>query len=169
MTENHAELRIQWLCCRARAMRWDEEVTLLLEEMRRYQMFMLWSANHWRGLASQRQVQDSKLANGLRAYALRQAALRNSYFLQSAYLWRACEAWITEGKVSKERRWFELEIGPRNSPHLISKGTSTTGKESLEMVKAELELVRSEKLGITVYRKLVISNDVDQSQMDVAT
>ncbi|KAG1746426.1 hypothetical protein EDB19DRAFT_1952649 [Suillus lakei] len=41
------DMRIEWCKARARAMRWEEEVALLREEMRRIGAFLRWEARRW--------------------------------------------------------------------------------------------------------------------------
>jgi hypothetical protein len=66
-------LRTEWAKSRARLHRWDEEVELTLEEMRRVLCYMDWRALYWRSLASERQVSDATMREGLVAYAEKQA------------------------------------------------------------------------------------------------
>lgn len=68
-------LRMEWCKARARSLRWAEEVTLLLEEMRRVKEFFDWKARWWREQSSRRQVQDASVQDGFAAYCSRQAAL----------------------------------------------------------------------------------------------
>jgi hypothetical protein len=53
--------------------RWEEEVQLTLEEMRRVLCYMDWRAQYWRSLVSKRQVSDATLREGMVAYAEKQA------------------------------------------------------------------------------------------------
>jgi hypothetical protein len=71
-------LRIEWCKARARAMRWSEDVTLLLEEMRRVTEFFEWQAAWWRAQAARHKGLPLAELSGMRAYALRQANLRES-------------------------------------------------------------------------------------------
>ncbi|KAH9855406.1 hypothetical protein C2E23DRAFT_724163 [Lenzites betulinus] len=68
-------LRVEWLKSRARKMRWEEEVRLLPEEMRRVLATLRYQQRVWltRGVA--RDADDSALREGLVAYATRQAAM----------------------------------------------------------------------------------------------
>ncbi len=69
-------LRVEWIKSRARWMRWHEETKLLPEEMRRCLATLLYEEDLWRMRATSREVDDSKLREGLVAYALDQAAIR---------------------------------------------------------------------------------------------
>ena len=68
-------LRIEWCKARACAMWWSEEVTLLIEEMQQVCNFFAWQAAWWQGQASRHSSLSSVELDGMRAYALRQAAL----------------------------------------------------------------------------------------------
>ena len=80
-------------------MRWTEEITLVQDEMRRVCAYLSFYANWWSshaGIGYLNQY-DPFLAEGMAAYAERQAHLRTS--LQSLFLglWKDVEAWV-EGK-----------------------------------------------------------------------
>lgn len=73
-------LRVEWLKSRARKMRWEEEVRLLPEEMCRVLATHRYESNRWQARASAAQEcsQDPYVQEGLRAYALKQARIRQS-------------------------------------------------------------------------------------------
>lgn len=71
-------VRREYLKARARKHRWTEEVLLLIEEMRRVLRFLDWRANWWRDREFQWEGLDNEVSDGLRAYALRQAATYSS-------------------------------------------------------------------------------------------
>lgn len=60
--------------CRAQArwLRWKEEIELLLEEMSRVTLFLLWKAKWWESRASMRTDINPALVSGCVAYACRQ-------------------------------------------------------------------------------------------------
>ncbi|KAL1751670.1 hypothetical protein FB107DRAFT_221498 [Schizophyllum commune] len=68
-------LRVEWAKARARRERWAEEVQILEEEMRRVLRHLQWTASSWEARADRLPSRDAALQAGLRAYALRQAAL----------------------------------------------------------------------------------------------
>jgi hypothetical protein len=72
-------LHVQWAKSRARSRRWNEEVQLLKEEMRRVLAYFDYKAAWWveRGDGENREV-GPELAEGLRAYAEDQAQLQRS-------------------------------------------------------------------------------------------
>ncbi|KAF9456024.1 hypothetical protein BDZ94DRAFT_1353138 [Collybia nuda] len=69
-------LRVEWCRARARAMRWDEEVELLQEEMRRILVFLEWQAIWWEHQGTAAYSLDSTTKEGMIAYANKQASLR---------------------------------------------------------------------------------------------
>jgi len=90
-------------------MRYAEEVELLLEEMRRVLAFLEWDKARWEkraGHAPQRNVNaphsstpiylgnTTELEEGLRAYALRQASVRQQLFEAFSQQWHDVPAFI---------------------------------------------------------------------------
>jgi hypothetical protein len=69
-------LRVEWAKAKARAARWEEEVVLLDEEMRRVIQFCDWKAEWWRNQPLQRVLDftNNILSDGLKAFAEQQAA-----------------------------------------------------------------------------------------------
>ncbi|KAH8110267.1 hypothetical protein DFH11DRAFT_1547578 [Phellopilus nigrolimitatus] len=73
--EIDAGIRVEWAKAQARAERWQEEITLVVEEMRRTLAYCDWKAAWWREQATRRTVSDvPPLASGLQACAEKQAA-----------------------------------------------------------------------------------------------
>ncbi|KAF9781630.1 hypothetical protein BJ322DRAFT_1010663 [Thelephora terrestris] len=71
-------MRVEWCKAVARAERFQEEVELLVEEMRRTLCFFDWNAGNWEKLGEARVGEptiDEEITVGMRAYAARQAAL----------------------------------------------------------------------------------------------
>lgn len=66
-------LRVEWAKAQARKQRWEEEVLLIQEEMRRVVMFHEWKAQWWRSQAARRSDVDASVLHGLMAYAEKQA------------------------------------------------------------------------------------------------
>jgi hypothetical protein len=71
-------MRIEWCKARARAKRWEEEVELLTEEMRRVLRFFEWEALRWDKRAKECTVESAEDREGWVAYAARQASLRRA-------------------------------------------------------------------------------------------
>lgn len=67
-------VRREYLKARARKHRWNEEVELLKEEMRRVLRYLQWRADWWRARETRWEDLDAEVSDGLRAYAARQAA-----------------------------------------------------------------------------------------------
>src|ERR1700722_1694276 len=97
-------LCVEWCKARARALRWTEEVQLLLEEMRRVLQFLEWKSRFWEMCAEF--LQDSSAAaesttidlvgssvllhhriEGVRAYGLRQAQISRDLHDKFKALW----------------------------------------------------------------------------------
>ena len=100
-------MRVEWCRSHARAMRYVEEVELLLEEMRRVLAFLEWDRNRWneRALCASKSVNDAcrpsaslenkgPLEEGMRAYALCQASVRQRLFVTFAKQWHDVPAFI---------------------------------------------------------------------------
>lgn len=80
-------MRVEWAQLKARAERWEEEVALLQEEMRRVVEYLEWKARWWRGEGSRRPNAPLPLRLGLRAYAEKQAAVLENLAHSCACLW----------------------------------------------------------------------------------
>ncbi|KAF7315023.1 CxC2 domain-containing protein [Mycena indigotica] len=89
--EMHDAVRVEWSKARARRARWNEEVELIREEMKRVLRSLRFAQNEWAARAtSARLFVDPEVANGLRAYALRQVELHK----------RIAEGFYTEWRKS---------------------------------------------------------------------
>lgn len=66
-------LGAEWAKAKARADRWEEDVILLDEEMRRVLQFCTWKVSWWKEQASLRKDLPEPLAEGLSAYSAEQA------------------------------------------------------------------------------------------------
>ncbi|RXW22164.1 hypothetical protein EST38_g3695 [Candolleomyces aberdarensis] len=73
-------IRVEWGKSRARAERYQEEIKLVQEEMDRSLRFFVWKAADWRskGVAPRTKPISAEYAEGLKAYAERQAVLCES-------------------------------------------------------------------------------------------
>lgn len=72
-------LRVEWAKSKARASRWQEEIMLIEEEMRRVIAFGHWKVNWWRQQADRRSDVEAPLSEGLRAYAVEHAYLELAF------------------------------------------------------------------------------------------
>lgn len=68
-------LQVEWSKCRARKERWEEEVLIIQEEMRRVIMYQRWRAQWWRDQGKRRTDLDSTTLHGITGYAEKQANL----------------------------------------------------------------------------------------------
>ncbi|KAM6493722.1 hypothetical protein JOM56_010083 [Amanita muscaria] len=88
-------LRIEWCKSRARAMRFSEEVELLLEEMRRVLQFFEWQESWWLDKAEQKNdLMSTMRTEGLQAYAMRQATLRADLCKHFSHMWQYIPAYV---------------------------------------------------------------------------
>ncbi|KAF4593588.1 hypothetical protein EYR40_008375 [Pleurotus pulmonarius] len=81
-------VRIEWAKARARALRWKEEVCLLREEMRRVRITLQVRAEWWRSQGAPWEGLDSDTAEGVQAYAFRQAKVNDTLLEQFTELWQ---------------------------------------------------------------------------------
>jgi hypothetical protein len=80
-------LRVEWAKAQARADRWDEEVVLLDEEMRRVLEYCHWKAAWWMEQVPLREGVSGPLAEGLRAYAVEQADMEERVIVSWTAKW----------------------------------------------------------------------------------
>lgn len=73
-------LQVEWAKARARAERWEEEVQLVYEEMRRTIVYCRWKANWWRERATPgvRSAVSAELQDGMAGYSGEHAALEDA-------------------------------------------------------------------------------------------
>ena len=85
-------MRAHWAKCQARAERYEEEVSLTVEEMGRILSYFEWKWSWWLSLQSARESSDSpppaSVQHGLRAYAHRQAKVYEILIYSFANKWR---------------------------------------------------------------------------------
>lgn len=106
----HNSVRVEWAKLRARVARWDEEGTLLMEEMRRVVSFLRWKARWWSSVASSRATGDVRVRDGATAYALKQSD-NFSYLSESFICWWG----LVLDKHHINRPWPK-EIEPTSTP-----------------------------------------------------
>ncbi|KAM6491450.1 hypothetical protein JOM56_013019 [Amanita muscaria] len=68
-------MRVEWAKSNARSERWEEEVLLIAEEMRRVVAFFEWKARWWCELSTRRTSARDDICHGVIAYAVKQARL----------------------------------------------------------------------------------------------
>ncbi|KAL1940996.1 hypothetical protein VTO73DRAFT_7632 [Trametes versicolor] len=111
-------MRAEWARTRARAERWEEEVELLVEEMRRVLAFLEHEADWWTSIVDRRAKFPLRvptpfdIIDGVRAYAHRQAATRRSLVAKFARLWLP---WLRKNSIDTD--WtsrYESLVDPNN-------------------------------------------------------
>jgi len=80
-------LEVEWSKSYARKKRWEEEVLLIQEEMRRTIVYHEWRARWWRNQRGRRSDVDATTLHGIDAYAEKQAYLSESLASSSAVYW----------------------------------------------------------------------------------
>ncbi len=78
---------MEYAKAKARVTRWNEEVLLVVEEMRRSVAFLRWKADWWRNLAAE-SPDRIDIQRGLVAYSRRQEAQLLGLAQKFATLWR---------------------------------------------------------------------------------
>ncbi|KAH8103218.1 hypothetical protein DFH11DRAFT_1692670 [Phellopilus nigrolimitatus] len=68
-------VRVEWAKAKARVLRWEEEIILLSEEMRRVLVFLTWKADDWLSHRGKRDDLSDDTRSGVDAYAAKQAAI----------------------------------------------------------------------------------------------
>jgi hypothetical protein len=80
-------MRVEWAKTHARANRWQEEMLLVTEEMRRVIAFLDWKATWWRAQGPRRTDVRDDIKDGLVAYAQRQGDLMQKLAESFAAQW----------------------------------------------------------------------------------
>ena len=81
-------MRVEWAKVTARAARWNEELLIVQEEIRRVLAFFAWKSSWWVDSASRRIVDDDPaLVDGIHAYAYKQAAIQTRMAERCASHW----------------------------------------------------------------------------------
>lgn len=79
--------RVEWAKAQARSQRWQEEVELINEEMRRVLVYCDYASEIWKGRIGLRSDLSSALDTGMRAYALKQASMWRRLGIKFAGMW----------------------------------------------------------------------------------
>jgi hypothetical protein len=88
-------MRVEWAKVTARAARWNEELLIVQEEIRRVLVFFEWRSSWWVDQAARRVVEDDPaLVDGIRAYAYKQASFQTQMAERCASQWLP----VLEGK-----------------------------------------------------------------------
>ncbi|KAJ3529367.1 hypothetical protein NMY22_g9027 [Coprinellus aureogranulatus] len=113
MSDDYAEdtARVEWAKSRARAMRYQEEILLVKEEMARTLRFYEFKEREWhaRGAVWDSHHVELAYAEGLKAYAARQAELCRSFRLSFSFLWKNVDDLIAKAhsECSDHRLYYQ--------------------------------------------------------------
>ncbi|KAH8111697.1 hypothetical protein DFH11DRAFT_1512691 [Phellopilus nigrolimitatus] len=122
--EIDAGIRVEWAKAQARAERWQEEITLIVEEMRRTLAYCDWKAAWWREQATVRIVSEvPALASGLQAYAEKQAVTWEGLATSFAAKWY--KAITSRGHAIEWPQRYRV-AGEAAGPTLTAKKKRTT-------------------------------------------
>lgn len=145
---NFTGLRVEWAKSLARAKRWEEEVLLLREEMRRILTFLKYQAEWWTKQGATRTVQDEVLSSGLKAYAAKQADLRLRMASDFAAIWLSAiddvglsrpKTWPSEFLNAKVAQKFVRERRDRNKMRQRAVNNVRSDSESESSDKEDLD------------------------------
>ena len=107
---------MEWCKSHARAKRWQEEVLLLQEEMRRVLMFLESEAQTWKvRIQFSKQGIDEPTQEGLSAYAHEQSAVRQELKAYFEDMWKEVEEFVRKKGQVKSK-------GEGKNPETIAKG-----------------------------------------------
>ena len=110
--EVNADMRVEWAQCVARADCWEEEVTLLQEEMRRVVVFLEWRSNDWLTRVNLRtDVTTPAVCAGLSAYARKQGSIFCNLAVRFSQRWRSALK-----SLSLPHAWATKFLKPLNAP-----------------------------------------------------
>lgn len=93
-------MRSVYCKARARVLRWQEEITLLLEEMRRVVAYFVWRRNWWLKRRNLRPQAPADIQSGTNAYAERQALVFEGLARRVARRWK-----VVVNKQALVQRW----------------------------------------------------------------
>ncbi|KAI0795163.1 hypothetical protein BC629DRAFT_1592682 [Irpex lacteus] len=141
-------MQAEWTKARARAQRWEEEVQLLQEEMRRVLVFLDWKAQWWLEQRDRRQEGVTvSLRSGLSAYAEKQAHMYKELALKFQNMWipslmvrhlhaqwvleRSRGAQVQEQEQIDDRAARRARVGGELSSEAGTESTSSSDSEDL--------------------------------------
>ena len=76
-----------WCNANAKAERWEEELKLVPEEMRRCIAYWQWEVKRWIDIQDGKDSTPSSIKAGIKAYAHRQAKIRQTMVDSASALW----------------------------------------------------------------------------------
>ncbi len=146
----HDSVRVEWAKMKARVERWDEEASLLVEEMRRVVMFLQWKSSWWSSHATSRATGEARFLDGASAYAHRQAD--NFRYLSTSYM----HLWAPVlDKLDIPRPWPKevepvssiLEVRIGSLTQMFPKRKSSQGKGAGKQARASVQVVPGQASG----------------------
>ncbi|PBK72081.1 hypothetical protein ARMSODRAFT_1016067 [Armillaria solidipes] len=117
-------VKLEWLKSRARSMRWREEGILVQEEMCRTLVSLQWEANKWGASGSGWEGLDPVAAEGVQAYAARQARLYHCLETHFRNLWDM-EAEVPGADDDSES---EMEVDGLGDRNRVEEGSGRAGR-----------------------------------------
>lgn len=110
--EVNEDMRVEWAQCMAPAARWEEEVTLLQEEMRRVVRFLQWRSNDWFLKVDARAGTVAPAIHaGLSAYAKKQGSIFRNLAIQFSQRW-----YLTLQSLSLPHAWATVLLNELGAP-----------------------------------------------------
>ena len=110
--EVNEDMRVEWAQCMARADRWEEEVDLLQEEMRRAVHFLEWRSGDWLAKVDSRvDAVTPTVHSGLSAYAKKQSSVFHHLAVRFCQRWRS-----TLISLSLPHDWATEFLGTHKEP-----------------------------------------------------
>ena len=147
--------RYEWMTCRARADRWNEEVELLQEEMRRVLVFLDWKSGMWfQKVGARAGSCTPDVQYGIDAYARRQANIHREIAISFASQWLpylnafGCEtawaadlAWVSEAVSRKTKlpRWFPAAPTGSSQPPPATGSSLLGSSEGLGVMQESMD------------------------------
>ena len=116
-------MQVEWSNARARMQRWNEELLIVQEEMRRVIVYLNWKVAWWRERSSLRDHEDETILSGVSGYAHKQAAICSRMAEKCAVHWL---------------------------PHLREKGIKPTWEGAYEHLLDDSADVSEEQGGVTL-------------------
>jgi len=123
--EVNEDMRVEWAQCVARADRWEEEVVLLQEEMRRVVCFLDWKSKDWVSKAGARaSIVTPEVRSGLSAYAHKQGSVFRNLAIRFCQRWHSTldtlslpHVWATKFLETQDTLFKDLEPETRVLEH----------------------------------------------------
>ena len=153
-------MRVEWAKTQARAHRWEEEVLLVQEEMRRVIAFLDWRASWWRSQSQRRSDVRDDIKAGLVAYAARQAHLMQHLAETFAALWYPI---LLTANLQVEWPAHYLSYAQAHPPTFraprhrattktVEQSTSSTGSESSDEDNEDYDSADGDDMDVSPYR-----------------